>query len=189
MRTNIYLVRHAHSTYTSDELGRPLSTKGLADAERISNILKKEKIDRIISSPYKRAIQTVKGIANFIGKEIILEDGFKERTLSTKPLPEDFHTAIIDIYIQLYDYDENVRIHIIDHGVGMPTHMLENLFQQYYRGTTTDTASERTGLGMAIVYNLVRAHNGTISVESEPSKGTAFDISLPKTGRSQDNTS
>ncbi|MFS0881835.1 two-component sensor histidine kinase [Bacillus sp. 7586-K] len=95
----------------------------------------------------------------------------------------------IDIYIQLYDYDENVRILITDHGVGMPTHMLENLFQQYYRGTTTDSASEGTGLGMAIVYNLVHAHDGTITVESEPSKGTAFDISLPKTGRSQDNIS
>nr|WP_272467651.1 histidine phosphatase family protein [Terrihalobacillus insolitus] len=40
----------------------------------------------IISSPYKRAIQTVKGVANFIGKEVIIEDGFKERTLSVKPV-------------------------------------------------------------------------------------------------------
>ncbi|MDQ0227297.1 histidine phosphatase family protein [Metabacillus niabensis] len=98
MPTNIYLVRHAHSTYTPDELGRPLSAKGLADAERISNILWKEKVDQIISSPYKRAIQTVEGIANFLGKEIILEDGFKERTLSTKPLPEDFQTAIKKVW-------------------------------------------------------------------------------------------
>ncbi|PAD66458.1 histidine phosphatase family protein [Bacillus sp. 7586-K] len=98
MPTNIYLVRHAHSTYTPNELGRPLSAKGLADAERIINILWKEKVDQIISSPYKRAIQTVEGIANFLGKEIILEDGFKERTLSTKPLPEDFQTAIKKVW-------------------------------------------------------------------------------------------
>ncbi|TQR20508.1 sensor histidine kinase [Psychrobacillus vulpis] len=89
-----------------------------------------------------------------------------------------------DIYTQLSDNGENVVIHIVDNGVGMSNHMKENLFQQYYRGTTTNSSSEGTGLGMAIVYNLVRAHNGTISVESEPSKGTSFHIILPKIGRS-----
>jgi len=89
-----------------------------------------------------------------------------------------------DIYTQLSDNEESVVIHIMDNGIGMSTHMIENLFQQYYRGTTTDSSTEGTGLGMAIVYKLVHAHNGTISVESEPSKGTAFNIILPKKGRS-----
>lgn len=35
MNTNIYLVRHGHSVYTSDELNRPLSEKGFRDADRI----------------------------------------------------------------------------------------------------------------------------------------------------------
>ncbi|MDQ0174981.1 sensor histidine kinase [Bacillus chungangensis] len=94
-----------------------------------------------------------------------------------------------DIYTQLSDNGENVVIHIMDNGVGMPTHMKENLFQQYYRGTTTDASSDGTGLGMAIVYKLVHAHNGTISVESEPAKGTSFNIILPKKGRSLENRS
>ncbi|MFE8697574.1 histidine phosphatase family protein [Cytobacillus sp. FJAT-53684] len=93
MLTNIYFVRHAHSTYTPDELGRPLSTKGLADAERITEILENEKIDIIISSPYKRAIQTVEGVAKFLEKEVIIEKGLKERTLSVKPV-ENFKVAI-----------------------------------------------------------------------------------------------
>jgi 2,3-bisphosphoglycerate-dependent phosphoglycerate mutase len=95
--TNLYFVRHAHSTYTPDELGRPLSTKGLADAERISKILENENIDIIISSPYKRAVQTVEGVAKFIGKEVIIEEGFKERDLSVKPV-EDFHLAITKVW-------------------------------------------------------------------------------------------
>lgn len=86
----------------------------------------------------------------------------------------------IDIYTQLTDTGENVVIQIKDNGVGMSAHTMENLFQQYYRGTTTDSSSEGTGLGMAIVYKLVQAHEGTISVESEPSKGTSFNIVLPK---------
>ncbi|MGE7091502.1 sensor histidine kinase [Lysinibacillus sp. NPDC048646] len=85
-----------------------------------------------------------------------------------------------DIYTQLSDRGENVEIHIVDNGVGMSTHMVENIFQQYYRGTTTDSSSEGTGLGMAIVHKLVKTHNGTISVHSEPTKGTTFKITLPK---------
>lgn len=90
----------------------------------------------------------------------------------------------IDIFTQLYDKGEHVVIGIIDNGVGMSPEMKENLFQQYYRGTTTDSSSEGTGLGMAIVYKLIHAHDGSISVESEPSKGTSFEIILPKKGRS-----
>jgi len=74
--TNLYLVRHAHSTYTPDEIGRPLSTKGFTDAKRISNILENENIDVLISSPYKRAVQTVARIATVIGKEVIIDGGF-----------------------------------------------------------------------------------------------------------------
>ncbi|NRG46536.1 histidine phosphatase family protein [Bacillus sp. CRN 9] len=97
MLTNLYFVRHAHSTYTPDELGRSLSTKGLSDAERISNFLYNENIDIIISSPYKRAVQTVQGIAKVIGKEVIIEDDFKERNLSVKPV-EDFNLAITKVW-------------------------------------------------------------------------------------------
>jgi len=85
-----------------------------------------------------------------------------------------------NIYTQIFDRVEHVEIHIVDNGVGMSQHMMENIFQQYYRGTTTDSSSEGTGLGMAIVYKLVQAHNGTISVQSESSNGTMFIITLPK---------
>ena len=97
MLTNLYFVRHAHSTFTPDELGRPLSNKGLADAERITNILQNENIDMIISSPYKRAVQTVEGVAKVIGEEVIIEDGFKERNLSVKSV-EDFNLAITKVW-------------------------------------------------------------------------------------------
>lgn len=97
MFTNIYFVRHAHSTYTPDELRRPLSSKGFEDVARISKILEKENIDIVISSPYKRALQTVEGIAKYIGKEVIIDNGFKERTLSEIPV-DDFNSAIKKVW-------------------------------------------------------------------------------------------
>lgn len=85
-----------------------------------------------------------------------------------------------DIYTHIFDADQSIEIHIVDNGVGMPSDLKDNIFQQYYRGTTTDASSEGTGLGMAIVHNLVQAHRGTISIESELAKGTTFVITLPK---------
>ena len=93
MQTNIYFVRHAHSTYTPDELGRPLSHKGCMDTKRMTESLKHEDIHYVLASPYKRAIQTVQGIADWIGSEIMIEDGFRERQLAEKTV-EDFDQAI-----------------------------------------------------------------------------------------------
>lgn len=93
LQTNLYFVRHAHSTYTPDEWGRPLSNKGQMDAERITQRLKKEDIQHVLSSPYKRAMQTVQGIADLIGKEVILDQDFRERNLASVPV-EDFDKAI-----------------------------------------------------------------------------------------------
>jgi|SRR5699024_2289987 len=97
MLTNIYFVRHAHSTYTPDELGRPLSSRGLWDAEKVNDFLEKSSIDTIISSPYKRAIQTVKGIAKLCKREITIDSGFKERVLSSSPVL-DFNSAITKVW-------------------------------------------------------------------------------------------
>lgn len=85
-----------------------------------------------------------------------------------------------DIYVEIEDAGEHVLVRIKDNGVGMPSQTVEHLFQQYYRGTTTDTASEGTGLGMAIVYKLIQAHNGTITVKSELTQGTSFTVQLLK---------
>lgn len=95
--TNLYFVRHAHSTYTPDELGRPLSDKGFFDATKVTELLKNEEIDIVVSSPFKRAIQTVEGIAEYIGKEIEVIEGFKERVLTTVPA-EDFNLAITKVW-------------------------------------------------------------------------------------------
>jgi 2,3-bisphosphoglycerate-dependent phosphoglycerate mutase len=95
--TNLFFVRHAHSTYTPDELRRPLSEKGQTDAKIITQILKKENIDYVISSPYNRAIQTVEGVANFFGKEVTIEDSFKERILSEGPV-KNFDLAVTKVW-------------------------------------------------------------------------------------------
>ncbi|SHM46416.1 histidine phosphatase family protein [Gracilibacillus kekensis] len=95
--TSLYFVRHAHSFYTPDELGRPLSDRGFADATIVNEILKAEKIDIVLSSPYKRAIQTIEGVAAQLGKEVIIIEEFKERLLTTSPVT-DFDLAVAKVW-------------------------------------------------------------------------------------------
>lgn len=95
--TIIYFIRHAHSTYTRDDLQRPLSSQGLKDALQVTDIMKMEEVDFVISSPYKRAIETVEGVADYYNKEIILYDDFKERTLSSVPV-DNFKEAMLQVW-------------------------------------------------------------------------------------------
>jgi len=95
MRTHLYFVRHAHSVYTPDELARPLSEKGMQDARAVAELLEHESIDLVLSSPYKRAIQTVEGVSA-AGIELI--DDFRERTLSEGPV-KDFAAAVQQVWL------------------------------------------------------------------------------------------
>ena len=62
MRTTVYFVRHAEPNYENhDDISRELSDKGLRDRKRVTNFLADKKIDVVVSSPYKRAIDTVFG--------------------------------------------------------------------------------------------------------------------------------
>jgi 2,3-bisphosphoglycerate-dependent phosphoglycerate mutase len=102
MVTNIYFVRHAHSTYTPEELTRPLSERGLMDAEEATKLLARENITHVVSSPYKRAIQTVEGIANLLRLHIEIDDGFRERKLADS-MVDNFNEVLLR-YWENFDF-------------------------------------------------------------------------------------
>lgn len=63
-----------------------------------------------------------------------------------------------------------------DTGSGIPKEILGRIFDPFF---TTKEAGKGTGLGLSISYGIIKEHNGDISVESEPQKGTVFNIILP----------
>jgi len=76
-----------------------------------------------------------------------------------------------------------VRLIVHDNGEGIPIDRLPQIFDRFERGGTASAdGSQGFGLGLAIVRQLVDLHQGTISVNSEPGRGTTFTIDLPSFG-------
>jgi two-component system, cell cycle sensor histidine kinase and response regulator CckA len=69
-----------------------------------------------------------------------------------------------------------VEISVTDTGLGIPENIRAKIFDPFF---TTKERGKGTGLGLSVVYNIVKSHNGSVTVESEEGKGATFRILLP----------
>jgi signal transduction histidine kinase len=67
-------------------------------------------------------------------------------------------------------------VRVKDDGSGMPTQVRQRLFEPFF---TTKGDGEGTGLGLSVSHAIVESHGGTIRVESEPGRGSTFEVVLP----------
>jgi two-component system NtrC family sensor kinase len=72
--------------------------------------------------------------------------------------------------------DGKVEIQIKDNGNGIAQNIIDKIFQPFF---TTKPTGQGTGLGLSLSYDIVKAHGGTIEVETKECEGSAFVIKLP----------
>ncbi len=85
-----------------------------------------------------------------------------------------------EITVRIFYRDNMIVTEVADQGQGIPSEELPNLFKEFQKTSVQSTEGEKsTGLGLAIVKRIIETHGGTISVESEVGKGSAFSFTLP----------
>ncbi|UOQ84921.1 histidine phosphatase family protein [Gracilibacillus salinarum] len=106
MKTIIYMIRHAESPFIyGRERIRGISEKGKQDSQKVTEIMSNKQIDIIFSSPYKRAVQTIEGIAHDKKMEINLIEDLRERQLKGDfKMPKEERLEAIEKSFQNHDY-------------------------------------------------------------------------------------
>jgi CheY-like chemotaxis protein len=83
----------------------------------------------------------------------------------------------IDVSVEI-DGD-HARVHVRDTGLGIPRGMEERIFEPFVQANNGGKAADGLGIGLAITQYLVKLHDGKISVESTPGRGSTFSVTLP----------
>ena len=75
--------------------------------------------------------------------------------------------------------ENSVLVRISDNGTGIPDEIVSKIYDPFF---TTKEVGKGTGLGLNMVYNIIKKHKGSIDVESRLGEGTTFNISIPVDG-------
>ena len=162
----------------------------LAEAERPGLLLQKRPFD--LSELADRRATSYADFFNSKGVE------FSERIEPTQALgdPERVAQIVDNLLANALRYTDaggSVTLHVTpangeavieveDTGIGIPPGDLPHIFERFWRGEKSRSrATDGAGIGLAIVRELVRAHDGRIDVQSTPEKGSCFRVVLPGT--------
>jgi two-component system phosphate regulon sensor histidine kinase PhoR len=84
------------------------------------------------------------------------------------------------VSVKAFQQDNEVRLQVIDTGIGIPATEQPHVFEKFHRIKNKYAAHvDGTGLGLAITKGIVEKHNGRIWLESVPGEGSTFTVVLP----------
>jgi two-component system, NtrC family, sensor kinase len=127
-----------------------------------------------MKTSYDPAIESIEVIQQDIGRVLLnlYNNAFYTVAEKKKEHPNGFDPTIT---VHTKKVGDKIEISVRDNGKGISTKDLDKIFQPFF---TTKPTGQGTGLGLSLSYDIIKAHGGTIQVESEEGKGTEFIIQL-----------
>jgi PAS domain S-box-containing protein len=90
------------------------------------------------------------------------------------------YTLAGSITLKQFARDQKLVLQVTDSGIGIPRDDINSIFDRFHRvASTVGRSFEGTGIGLSLVREMVKAHDGEISVESELGVGTTFTVAIP----------
>ena len=147
--TTVYFVRHAEPNYENhDDRTRELSPKGMEDRRLVTKFLSDKKVDVVLSSPYRRAVDTVSEFAESQGLAIRIVEDFRERRIDSEWIADflsfsraqwaDFDYRLLDGEYLREVQERNIRA-------------LNSVLEEY-QGKTVAVGSHGTALSTIVNY-------------------------------------
>ena len=173
-----------------------LVRESLEGAERVRSIVADLKsFSRVDESEYKQADlnECLRSTINIVWNEIKYKATLKKELGEiprTRCYPQQMNQVFMNllvnaahaiehqgiITVRSWEEDGYVCVSVADTGHGIPEENLNRIFEPFF---TTKEVGKGTGLGLSITYDIVKKHNGEITVRSEPGKGTVFTVRIP----------
>ena len=128
-----------------------------------------------LETRFDESIKEINVIPQEIGRALlnIITNAF-HAVMERKIESENGYRPQVNISTQIKENGLEIRIQ--DNGSGIPDNLKYKIFQPFF---TTKPTGEGTGLGLSLSYDIIKAHEGEIRVNSEEGKGTEFIIRLP----------
>jgi signal transduction histidine kinase len=156
------------------------------DARRLSLTLERLAVDTLLAE----TVRTVEKVA--VQKEVSIQ--LQASTGSVKVDPARLRQVLLvlldnalrytpaggTIWVGAQIQDRQVAISVADNGSGIPDKDLPYVFERFYQVSGQGSEGHGNGLGLSIAKGLVEAQHGTISIASQPGKGTTVTIYLPE---------
>jgi signal transduction histidine kinase len=107
-------------------------------------------------------------------------DALEQAVLNLLSNAMKFSADARDIELALSRQDGEIAVRVTDHGIGISADEQSRIFDKFYRAPTPENRHiPGTGLGLALVAQILKAHGGRVSVESAPGKGSTFSLCFP----------
>jgi PAS domain S-box-containing protein len=127
-----------------------------------------------------RAGLSLEVTSNVLSRDVVVDRDMYEKIVLNLLSNAFKFTHVGGISVGLAEADDNAVLTVADTGVGIPKEEMPRVFERFHRieGQKGRTF-EGTGIGLALVEELVKLHGGAISVDSEVGRGTTFRVVLP----------